>query len=730
MFQEILDKMVSKPEFSGNEQSASIIGTVIFGFFILGLVIPDSWWGVHFLNFVSPAMKTACLVLAVMLLGYSWVAKNKTIQSEITNEKKWSKTFPYILGTVAGFVFYNIPMAGDVYGNARGFQDILDTTVERLPSDFYTNLFSFELVPGNGRGGVTLIVQFISYAMQVTVYDAFKIMGAVCGVGFVVAWVWSVHYFIKVRAWQITLVLVGLTSPFLIIYFGHVETYAPVYLILFLWSLLFVLFIRTRKSALYWTLVPLLLIGVRLHTLMYLLGPAFLVATLYQFNLKSAVSNRILDFKGVFKWMYLPLFAGGIILYFFVFKDFNDPRSLSTDFKDIDRLFLPMVSPEAPLDNYNMFSPSHLLDFFNMMLFWSPPVLVLLGYVLIQKRRSLNWKLPEVNLLLLSFLLFATILFSMNPLFSMPMDWDLFCFPVPVLLLLLLLLVAQVEKEPIKMNVLSASGGLMVLCIPAFSVFLTLEQNSYRIERVGVHIYKTYYEHSSTYLLMSLKMIDDPNLYQARVEGLITELEDYALPNNDKQYAELLIENAFFNFYVMQNATEARKMMLKSMEYDQLQPRFEQFIFEINRRLVQEDYVFTQKDKQKADQFIKEGKRLLSEEKNYEKALDEFRYSTYYTPIDGRTLLFSIEALFLLKRYPEAFNFATKLVTLKFPNHQTALRIGIHTALESKHYGDALRYSEIYIENFERDELILTVNKRLEARENVGELKFLFNRGS
>jgi len=97
--------------------------------------------------------------------------------------------------------------------------------------------------------------------------------------------------------------------------------------------------------------------------------------------------------------------------------------------------------------------------------------------------------------------------------------------------------------------------------------------------------------------------------------------------------------------------------------------------------------------------------------------------------MNGQAILFSVEALFRMKRYPEAFDFALDLVALKHPNYKTALRIGIHTALEAKQYGYALKYSEMYLENFESDETIVTVKQRLEARENVGELKYLFNRG-
>lgn len=722
--------MESKPNVLARNRLVPLIGTLVFAFFLLGLSFPEPWWGVHFLNFVSPGMKVLCLAVAVGLMGYAWIGKEKTIVFGTSTEpKKGATTLIFLAGLIAGFVFYQLPIAGDIYGNSRGFQDVLDTTVDKLPSDFYSRLFSFEFVPGNGRGGVTLIVEFISYAFQVNMYDAFKIMDAFCGAGFVAVWLWSVQRFIKDLGWRILLAAIGLTSPFLINYFGHVETYAPIFLVLYIWLLLFVLFLRNQNSRFYWLLLVLLILGIRLHTLMYLLAPAFLVATLYQFKLKTILNDKVTDIRQVFKWMYLPLFAVGLLLYFFVFKDYDDPRILQ-DFEDIDRLFLPMKSPEAPLDNYNMFSMSHLLDFFNIILFWSPALLVILGYLFVQKRKELNWKLPEVNLLILTFFLFATILFTMNPLFSMPMDWDLFCFPVPILLLLLLLGVEQIQKEGASLKLIATCGAMVLLCLPAFSVFLNLKQNSQRTERVGVHIYKSYYEHASTYILMSLKMVKGNDAYRERMNHLIEELEPHALPGKDQQYAELLVDKSYFDFYVDQNPLKARASLMKSMEYQRLQNRFEPLAFDINKTLIQQGFEYSEEDKKMANEIIERGKVLLREKKEYELALQEFRYSRYYDPMNGRAILLSIESLFLMKRYPEAFSFARDLVGLRFPDYQTALRVGIHTALEAKMYGDALRYCNLFLENFDGDETIITVKKRLDAREKVEELKFLFNRGA
>lgn len=710
------------------KQSLPIWGTGIFSLFLLALVFPEAWWGIHFLNFVAPTVKVGCLLVVAGLLVFSWWRVDQTLQWTASKDVvKNTKMFLFLGGLIAALVFYNVPIAGDIYGNSRGFS--LHITVQELSSDFYSNLFSFEFVPGNGREGVKMIVEFISYAFQVSIYDAVKLMDAFCGGTFVVVWLLAVRHFINVRGWQWIVALTGLTSPFLLIYFGHVETYAPVYLIVTVWILLFVLFMREKKSAYYWWLLPLLCIGVRLHTLMYLLMPALIIASAYKFNVEKRIAEKLTHLSQTLRWIYLPLFVGGLFLYFFIFEDYNDPRTL-TDFEDIDRLFLPMVSPAEPLDNYNMFSWNHIADFFNAILLWSPALLFLFGYLAVLKRKALDWSKLEVNMLIVTFLLFATLLFAMNPLFSMPMDWDLFCFPVPILLVVLLLLVEQVQFDTVKTPVISGSVGMMLLCLPAFGVLLSKPNNSYRAERVALHIYKTYYEHASTYMLMSLSMIDDKDVYRKRIEGLIAEMEPYATPNNDKQYSDILIDKATFDMYVDKNPQSARKMLIKSMEYRRLPEAFDRLAYEINVALVKQQFVFSQEDQRKAAKIVENGKRLLREKREYEAALKEFRYSRYYNPVSGTAIMFSVEALFRMQRFPEAYDYAVDLVALQYPDYRTALRIGIHTALEAKRYGEALRYCDQFLQNFEPEETIVTVKRRLQAKERIEELKFLFNRGN
>ena len=167
--------------------------------------------------------------------------------------------------------------------------------------------------------------------------------------------------------------------------------------------------------------------------------------------------------------IYIPICFVGAFLYFFVFQDYKDPRLLQ-DFRDIDRLFLPLLSPAPPLDRYNLFSINHIFDYFNIMMLWSPPALFLLVIIGLFYRKQINWKTPQIVITGLTFLLFTTFLFMINPLFSMPMDWDLFSLPAPILLIFVLALLKDVQPTNLAGKILPGCLALAILSLPTFIV--------------------------------------------------------------------------------------------------------------------------------------------------------------------------------------------------------------------------------------------------------------------
>ncbi len=642
------------------------VSILFFGFYCIGILYPDDLWGTHYIAFLPPLWKILLLLVSGSMLLFSIKITNRISAPiwEIKPHRFFHNLAIILIGILMGFVFYKFPIVQDNYGNAFALQPFLEERVKEIPADFVENLFSLNLNPESGRTIVRQLVAFISYTVEITVEESFKWLDIVCGSVFIILWLFCVRIYLRENfLWQIIMSLAGLTAPLLLIFFGHIETYAPVFLILLTWFIGLLILLKTNRALLLWMLFLLLLLSIRLHPLMYLLIPAWILAFLHHFFHESSFIQHLFTPKGILLWVYLPVCLAGCILYFFIFEDYKDPRLLQ-NFNDIDRLFLPLLSPAPPLDRYNLLSANHIFDFFNIMLLWSPPSLFLAVILGLFYRRQISWKKPEVIIIGTTLLLFMTFLFMINPLFSMPMDWDLFSLPAPLLLILVLTLVRQVKYSDLSRKTLLGCVALSLLCLPVFAVNSSVLPHSYRLESVGIRVYKTYYEHSGKYILYALSLIkNDPELYLNRKQNILNKLKKYAIPGNDIKYASLLMDNGIY---------------------------------------------------------------FLRTSHEFAKARDYFKQAHAYSPELKQNIVYLMEANFQLKDFAAAYKQAVKLIEIVHPDKRTALRYGIHCALEAGLFSQAQEYCKAYLADFPGDKLIQTVNERLETNSNIGELKFLF----
>jgi hypothetical protein len=231
-------------------------------------------------------------------------------------------------------------------------------------------------------------------------------------------------------------------------------------------------------------------------------------------------------------------------------------------------------------------------------------------------------------------------------------------------MVLLLLLVQQIEKLPLPKNLLLISIAISFITIPTFIVHQSKTSSSYRLEQVAKHIFKTYYEHSGTYLLYSLQMIpNNSQLYISRKNKLIKDLKPFSLIGNDKKYASLLTDNGIYKL-----------------------------------------------------KYIKE----------YHAARSDFELANQYYPSGGENILYLMETNFILKDYTKAYKNALQLINIKYPSHQQALLYGIHCSLEAKMYDKTLILCNLFLNKSPENPLIQKITLRLNQKEKVEELKLLF----
>ena len=195
----------------------------------------------------------------------------------------------------------------------------------------------------------------------------------------------------------------------------------------------------------------------------------------------------------------------------------------------------------------------------------------------------------------------------------------------------------------------------------------SVEPHSYRLESVGGRVYKTYYEHSSKYIQYALTLIkNDMGLYLERKENILRKLKKYAIQGNDIKYASLLTDNGYYFLRIVHD---------------------------------------------------------------YKKAHEYFQQAYSYSPAYELNLQYLMEANFQLKDFDNAYTNAVQLIDFNYPNRHTALKYGIHCALEAGFFTEAAKHCETYLVDFPDDELIQVINKRLETSSNIGELKIFFAKG-
>ncbi|WP_299441838.1 hypothetical protein [uncultured Aquimarina sp.] len=640
------------------EKETKTLCFILLGFVLIhccGLLFPDYWWSVHFIKFISPIFQI------ILLLVISWFGF-KIIRSAKTNPEKTSTlhiqpksiVFISVVFLVSALVF---AMVKDFYGDAYKFNKFLPKIPPVIPKGTNEKFFTYSLTPWAGEGTILAVITYMAYYFQITYKTAFLIFDAVFGGLFVFTWLHFIHSFIKTNTWKIILALAGITAPFMLAFFGHIEIYAPVFFINLLWIYLALLYIKTEKKYLLWTLPIVLLIGLKLHSIAVLCIPGLLL--LFWKRYKGTYPN----WKQVSYFIIAPIFVIGAIMYFFVFEDHIDDRSLQRNAMAFEHIFLPLFSPEAPLDQYNLLSFNHFFDFLSVILLWSPIALLLIALFLILKRKEIDWNTPKIILSGLCLLLFVAFFFVVNPLLGLPIDWDLFSLPAPFLLAFTVILTAQLEEKIAPRSILYASGILVTLSLPIFIVHQSEKSVSKRLESVAVRMFDTYYEWTAQTVENAFSLDDEYRINRLeRGEAFIKKLTPKAQKGIDYEYCALLID---------------------------------------------------------------QGRYFLRIQNNPTKALALFSLAQEYAPANNAKLL-SLEAYFALNQYQNAFEISKELVQLQFPNPRKALKMSLHCALEAELYTDAFEISKIILKNWPDDEASKEVFQRLSTNSRIKELKFLF----
>jgi len=346
--------------------------------------------------------------------------------------------------------------------------------------------------------------------------------------------------------------------------------------------------IRFLQSRQWWwalVLVPLWFGSYFFHISALALAPSLILALVLAFlpNLKLEKWT----FRNGLKYALALMALAGALGYLYLMDwEWVGPRSYEKEIIT-ERLFLPVISSEpAPYDRYNLFSPNHFIDLFNLLLSYSAGlVLVLVGSAVVLGKKKLEHRLP-VLITAFNALAFVGTFFLLNPLLSMPIDWDLMMIPAVPLLLLGLLLVREIKSEGPRWWP-SAVIGLAGLTASMLVLHAHEPSVRKRVFAMGTWIYKTYYIGASSSLISPINNLP-PAEQDARLTEVIDELRPWSAPGNDVEMAGLLNELAGFKTDNDLGSPEAERLLVEALEMD---PLFRTATFNlISVKYVQKDY--------------------------------------------------------------------------------------------------------------------------------------------
>lgn len=611
---------------------------IILALYMVGYFWPERFWGVHFFRFLETEQ-----LLAILLTGLS-VAVIPFGLFEMVNShlRKWKSSsfliFAALTSITFGALVYMNPIAYDPYGDAVRFQNHLDKVASISPQ-IYNYLFGFSLDAWSGEKSVLALVSVVSYHLNLIHAEAFSLLDTVSAVIFSFTWLTYVFRNTSNRALVLPLGLAGLMGPCTLIFFGHAEIYAPALAAIMVWVTMISEAVRSKTLINQFLLLIVNLLVIKLHPIGIMLMPVSFVVVA-----SSYLGDKmpLLKEKKLIPVILTPILILGLAVYFFILQDHIDDRSLQITAKQYDHLFLPLLSPEPPLHKYNMFSLNHIVDFMNVLLMISPPMLLifLMGITLRPKNSSQN--MSVLNYLTLALALVLLLLFAINPLLSMPMDWDLYMLFVPILLGAAVLVTEGNVAALIVRNA-SIVLGLSVLS----TAFVVSSQNanniSDRLLTIAVHVHNSYYEWTMN-----------------------------------------IIDRAF------SNSTDTET--IKNTKRDELREKL---------RLNAQNH-----DREFSEFLRQDSKRCYQMEGDYVNAQRYLTEALKYNPSDGNNYTTGVELNFELKRYKEAFRLSQKLIELSHPDKETALRIAIHCALEAGMYDEAQRLCYEYLQSFENEVIL------------------------
>ena len=635
---------------NGSRSVMAVSVLVLAGILLAGTVYPEALWSIHFIHLLDVKFKVFLLILAgVTSVGGLVNSKTAFPIGRLQGHSKMG----FIVPILAGISVLALPIAYDDYGDARFIREAVDLTIpnwdwrllsEPLNPDFFDTKV--------GLSTYYELNNFFTWLLGANGTEVTPWLQAVFACLLVFVWIRLVMNLIEDLLLRWTMILVLLTAPLMMVFMSHFETYFLSYTAIFVWfALLAKVFRRKRSAHLYWltAFFPFLL---QTHITNWLFLPSLVFAWVYVKphswlgRTKSWVDNLLKSvhrsFNGGLSWKALtaqfmvPAIGLLLVAYFFIWENHDGPRQFSKEEFE-DTLFLPLYTNEpAPLDRYNLFSWDHLVDRFNLLLMWSPGLLLLTVPLATFLRKSVNWKDPLLVISGSTFIVVSVVFFLLNPLLGLTEDWDLFMAPALVLFPTVVFAYSTIERPIPISNIAGPALGLAILMSSIHWVNANPSLLADHLQVIGKRRFKTYWIGSSTTIITSVELRKDLDKQIAQLQSEIDELRSVAVLGNDKEFANLLSELG----------------------------------------------------------------QLHREEGNLDLAEGRFLEAAKYSVDLGTNLYNLCITQFELEKYSASLETVERLVELNYQPYERTLRIAVHVALAAKNYQRAADFAVTYLNRY------------------------------
>ncbi len=649
---------------SGVSKSLYILSVVAWILCAFATIFHEKLWGIHFLAFLPGYAKMILLLLSGFLIIFPHLF--------IDPLKRYTPglTFSLIImiTVVLGAYFYFFPIVDDNYGDAMFVREIQDDAIGEIATDLMDAVQNFSLMPAKARVFMVGGIEYLAKVFGTTRYNMYRIFGLIFGIAWIMLWLFYIRSYVDDKAWGTTLAIIGCTIPMTAAFHCHLETYAPIYFFHLLWYILLVEYFKSGRKGVFLFMMFLTVVIMRMHPTGWFFLPLLGLMALDRLKYRFQSVRKVLSWKGLAYFLWMPALLAGIIAYFFITGDYNDERLLHREHVH-DHIFLPIISPPAPYDQYNLQSFNHIFDFLNSMLFWTIPGWVLFLYLVGKKDNRKLFHKTDFLILMNGILLLVVFLFVINPILTMPLDWDLYTLPVSAFLVLITLIVRHCKDRVNPYHVLIISIAFSFFSLSFSLVNSQREMYSKRLESIGTHVFKTYYEWSGRQIEFAI------------------HVGEYDLEDQLGRYEHIT------------NKLRA----------------------EVRKRKTTDDKNF-------AGLLNEYGKRL-SLMALYNDAETIFAEGTTYDRGNKNLMLGLLEAQFRQGNYTRAYATALQLLEKELPSRQKALRMVIHCAIEADKREEAILYAESFLTMWPEDQFIQRISQGLLGGLSLEELRDMYSKG-